>query len=86
MVASIEAGSSKDFQTLIIRVDRLKQERAELLALRKKVSDVERATLSLASRFQKSRSKPRLLAQRRLIGSPRETRRPTVSNPTFETS
>jgi hypothetical protein len=69
MAVSTEAGSKKDFQTLIIYVDRLEQERAELLALREKVSDAERATPSLASRFQESPSKTGLLTQRPLIGS-----------------
>ncbi len=36
---SIEGGSKKDFQIVIIVVDRLEQERAQLLALRKKVSE-----------------------------------------------
>jgi uncharacterized protein (UPF0335 family) len=35
----IEGGSKEDFQIVIIVVDRLEQERAQLLALRKKVSD-----------------------------------------------
>jgi hypothetical protein len=36
---SIEAGSKEDFQIVVIVVDKLEQERAQLLALRKKVSD-----------------------------------------------
>ena len=68
MAVSIEAGSKKDFQTLIVDVDRLEQQRAELLALREKVSIAERATASLESRPQENPSKIGLLTPRQLIG------------------
>jgi hypothetical protein len=35
--------SKKDFRVVIVVIDRLEQEMAQLLALRKKVADVERA-------------------------------------------
>ncbi|MBO4226854.1 hypothetical protein [Bradyrhizobium neotropicale] len=59
---SIEGGSKEDFQIVIIVVDRLEQERAQLLALRKKVSDTAagRRLCSAPSRsIAKNDAKPR---------------------------
>jgi hypothetical protein len=84
MVVSNEAHSSKDFRTLIIQADRLERERAELLALREKVSDAERATLSLASSFLQEGTSNRA-CWRQLICRPSETRRSSVAGSTLET-
>jgi hypothetical protein len=43
MAFSIEADPKKDFQIAIIFTDRLEREMAQLLVLRRRVSDAERA-------------------------------------------
>ncbi|WP_130580606.1 hypothetical protein [Bradyrhizobium sp. Leo170] len=49
MVVFNKTGSMNNFQSLLISVDRLEQKRAELLALREKVSNAERAIQRLLS-------------------------------------
>jgi hypothetical protein len=72
MIFSIKSRSKKDLQTLFIKNDRLEQEKAELLALRRKVLDAER-------RFQDNRSE-RGFIKRRVIGSLREVRPLTIGS------
>jgi hypothetical protein len=71
MVVLIKARFEKDLQTLIIKVDRLAQERAELLALREQVLDAER-------HFRGNRCGPALFPKRQAIDSSSEVGRLTV--------
>jgi hypothetical protein len=75
MAVSIEGYLKKDFQGAIIVIDRLEQERAQLLALQKKVSDAERAArLFSAHRRQRTLGsapvRPKHQAPRRLRREP----------------
>ncbi|MDI4238047.1 hypothetical protein AAFX91_41205 [Bradyrhizobium sp. 31Argb] len=55
MVVFNKTGSMNNFQSLLISVDRLEQKRAELLALREKVSNAERAIQRLLIGFPKEK-------------------------------
>jgi hypothetical protein len=71
MIFSIKSRSKKDLQTLFIKNDRLEQEKAELLALRRKVLDAER-------RSQDNCFERGLFTKRQVIGSLKVMRQPTV--------
>ena len=55
---SNKIGSENNFQSLLISLDRLERERAELLALREKVSAAERAIQRLLTSSSKEARRP----------------------------